>query len=142
MGGIIADRAQLGVTALEDFIAQRGTHVGSAIKEGTGELEDTWGETGCKINNRKKVGFYFRNKLCFSLEARRRSVAATSMSALDVCDVLYVHGSSQCLFTLDTVYHGAVRFKTNPKALTYHCSLHAWVGWSTLSKCDLMRWHG
>lgn len=47
MGSIAADRAQLGVTALEDFIAQRGTHVGPAVEEGTGELEDTWGETVC-----------------------------------------------------------------------------------------------
>lgn len=48
MGGVAADRAQLGVTALEDFVAQRGTHVGPAVKEGTGELEDTQGETGYK----------------------------------------------------------------------------------------------
>lgn len=48
MGGIAPDRAQLGVTALEDFIAQGGTHVGSSVKEGTGELEGTWEETGCR----------------------------------------------------------------------------------------------
>lgn len=47
MGGVAADTAQLGVTALEDFIAQRGTHVGPAIEEGTGELRDTWREAGC-----------------------------------------------------------------------------------------------
>lgn len=47
MGGIAADGAQLGVTALEDFVAQRGTHVGPAVEEGAGELEDAWGETGC-----------------------------------------------------------------------------------------------
>lgn len=46
MGGIAPDRAQLGVTALEDFIAQGGTHVGSPVKEGAGELEGTWEETG------------------------------------------------------------------------------------------------
>lgn len=40
MGSIITDGAKLGVTALEDFIAQRGTHVGPAIKESTGELQD------------------------------------------------------------------------------------------------------
>ncbi len=45
MGGVTADGAQFGVTALEDFIAERGTHVGPAVKEGAGELEDTQGGT-------------------------------------------------------------------------------------------------
>jgi len=40
MGRVTTDGAQLGVTALEDFIAERGTHVGPSIKEGTRELED------------------------------------------------------------------------------------------------------
>lgn len=39
MGGVAADGAQLGVAALEDFIAQRGAHVGPAIEEGARELE-------------------------------------------------------------------------------------------------------
>ncbi|TNN42695.1 hypothetical protein EYF80_047125 [Liparis tanakae] len=34
MGGVAADGAQLGVAALEDFIAERGAHVGPAIEEG------------------------------------------------------------------------------------------------------------
>jgi len=46
MCGVAADGAQLGVAALEDFITERGTHVGPAVKEGAGELEDTRGETG------------------------------------------------------------------------------------------------
>ena len=40
VGGITADGAQLGVAALEDFVAERGTHVGPAVEEGAGELED------------------------------------------------------------------------------------------------------
>ncbi len=46
MGGVAADGAQLGVAALEDFIAQGGTHVGPAVKEGAGELRHT-GEAAC-----------------------------------------------------------------------------------------------
>lgn len=39
MGGVTADGAQLRVAAFEDFVAQRGTHVRPAVKEGAGELE-------------------------------------------------------------------------------------------------------
>lgn len=39
MGGVAADGAQLGVTALEDFVAQRSTHIGPAVKECTGKLK-------------------------------------------------------------------------------------------------------
>lgn len=39
MGGIAADGAQLGVTALQDLVAERSTHVGSAFEERAGELE-------------------------------------------------------------------------------------------------------
>lgn len=52
MCGIAADGAQLGVTALEDFVAQRGAHVCAAVKEGAGELEGAWVKTR------------FRDQLC------------------------------------------------------------------------------
>jgi len=35
-----------------------------------------------------RLGFYFRNKSCFSFEAKRRLVAATFMSVLDYGDVI------------------------------------------------------
>lgn len=41
VSGVAADGAQLGVAALQDLVAERGTHVGPAVKERTGELEDT-----------------------------------------------------------------------------------------------------
>lgn len=51
MGSVAADGAQLGVAALEDFVAQRGTHVGPAVKEGAGELEDERRDARCEITN-------------------------------------------------------------------------------------------
>lgn len=51
MGGVAADGAQLGVAALEDFVAQRGTHVGAAVEEGAGELEDVRRDATCEITN-------------------------------------------------------------------------------------------
>ena len=41
------------------------------------------------------LGFYLRNKSCFSFEAKRRFDAATFMSVLDYGDVPYMHESSQ-----------------------------------------------
>lgn len=40
MSGVAANGAKLGITAFEDFVAQRGTHVGPAIEECIGELQD------------------------------------------------------------------------------------------------------
>lgn len=40
VGGVTADGAQFGVTAFEDLVTERGAHVGPAIEEGAGELED------------------------------------------------------------------------------------------------------
>lgn len=57
------------------------------------------------------------------------------MSVLDYGDAiyLYMHTSSQCLYALDTVYHGALRFITYLKTLTHHCVLYFRVRWSALS---------
>lgn len=46
VGSVAADGAQLGVAALEDFIAEGGTHVGTAVEEGAGELEERGGRGG------------------------------------------------------------------------------------------------
>ena len=54
VGGVAADGAQLGVTALEDLVAQRGTHVGPAVKEGAGELEGWRRETGRNAKAKRK----------------------------------------------------------------------------------------
>lgn len=52
MGGVAANGAKLGVTALEDFVAQRGAHVGPAIKERIGELQDATGNvSGLRKNS-------------------------------------------------------------------------------------------
>jgi len=59
------------------------------------------------------------------------------MSVLDYGDVIYMHASIQCLKLLDTVYHGALRFITNFRALTYHCM----IGLVGLSTRRLNNWH-
>ena len=42
---------------------------------------------------------------------------------------------------MDIVYHGALRFITNFKALTHRCTLYAQVGWSALTTLRLNHWH-
>lgn len=39
MGGIAANRAQFGVTTLQDLVAERGAHVGAAFKKRAGKLK-------------------------------------------------------------------------------------------------------
>ena len=79
-----------------------------------------------------KVGFYFRNKSCFSLEARRRLVEATFLPVLEYGDLLYINASAHCLHMLDIVYHGATRFITNSRALSHHCTLYSKVNCPSL----------
>lgn len=70
MGGVTADRAKLGVTALEDFVAQRGTHVCPAIKECTGELQDVVGNVSTcqpKKSSRNKWCHYQQLSQVFHL---------------------------------------------------------------------------
>ncbi len=62
------------------------------------------------------------------------------MSVIGYGDVIYMHASSQSLHALDAVYHGTMRFITNLKALTHHCTMYARVGWPALSICRL-HWH-
>lgn len=73
------------------------------------------------------LGFYFRNRSCFSHAARKRLVEATFLPVPDYDDLVYMHASSQCLHQLDTVYHSALRFIAGCRALTHHCTLYASV---------------
>ena len=88
-----------------------------------------------------KVGFYFRNKSCFSLEARRRLVEATSLPVLEYGDLLYINASAHCLHMLDIVYHGATRFITNSRALSHHCTLYSKVNCPSLFLRRLSHWY-
>uniref|UniRef100_A0A3B4Z3D2 Reverse transcriptase domain-containing protein n=1 Tax=Stegastes partitus TaxID=144197 RepID=A0A3B4Z3D2_9TELE len=88
-----------------------------------------------------KLGFYFRNKPCFSYAARKKLVEATFLPLLDYGDLLYMHAPAQCLHSLDTVYHGSLRFVTGFKARTHHCTLYARVQWPSLTMRRLTHWH-
>ncbi len=59
-----------------------------------------------KIN----LGFYFRNKFCFSFNVRKKLVTTTFLPMLDYGDVVYQFTPSYLLSSLDAVYHGALRF--------------------------------
>lgn len=90
---------------------------------------------------RLKLGFYFRNRACFSFEARKRLVSATFLPILDYGDILYMHAPVAALRKLDTVYHGALRFITNFKPLTHRCTLYMRVGWPFLTLRRLSHWY-
>ena len=65
---------------------------------------------------RLKLGFYFRNKLCFSFNVKKQLFAATFLSVLDYGDLLYM-------------------------TLTHHCELHSRVGWPALTTRRLCHWY-
>lgn len=70
-----------------------------------------------KQNNAKvvrvKLGFYYRNKCCFSFGVRKGLIQATFLSILDYSDILYMHANQSSLKMLDSVHHTALRFATN-----------------------------
>lgn len=47
-----------------------------------------------------KLGFYYRNKSCFSLRARKLLVSSSFLPLLDYGDVLYMGSSAKCLQSL------------------------------------------
>lgn len=88
-----------------------------------------------------RLGFYFRNKSCFSFVSKKRLVAATFIPLLDYGDVLYMNACSTSLHMLDAIYHCALRYITGCKSLTHHCTLYTKVGWLSLSARRLLHWY-
>ncbi len=82
-----------------------------------------------RLKLKKQLGFYFRNKSCFSFNARKKLVSGTFLPILD-------YSVSACLFLSSclsgSVYHGALRFITDCSFSTHHCSLYNRVAWSSL----------
>ena len=88
-----------------------------------------------------KLGFFFRNKYCFSFNVHKRLVSATFLSVLDYGDLVYMYAPAQCLCKIDSLYHTALRFITNCRTQTHHCELYSRVGWLSLSTRRLRNWH-
>ncbi len=76
--------------------------------------------TQLKKKLRIKLGFYFRNKFCFSFNVRKKLVTATFLPVLDYGDVVYQFAPSYLLSSLDAVYHGALRFISDCKSSTLY----------------------
>ena len=81
-------------------------------------------ESGDKV---EIEGFSVETSLGGSQDVRRDLVEATFLPVLDYGDLLYMNASVHCLHMLDIVYHGALRFVTNYRALTHHCILYSKV---------------
>ncbi len=85
-----------------------------------------------------ETGPFFRVKYCLSLAARKRLVAATFVSVLDYCDIIYMQAPKHC-----TGFSVSWSFKVhhNSKALTHHCFLYSRFGWPALSSRRLKHWY-
>uniref|UniRef100_A0A3B3DM95 Reverse transcriptase domain-containing protein n=2 Tax=Oryzias melastigma TaxID=30732 RepID=A0A3B3DM95_ORYME len=88
-----------------------------------------------------RLGFFYRNRLCFSFKAKKYLVNATFLSVLDYGDLFYMNAPASCLQKLDSVYHSSLRFISNCKAMTHHCELYKRVGWPSLSSRRQYHWH-
>lgn len=89
---------------------------------------------------RLKLGFYFRNRACFSFATRKKLVESTFLPLLDYGDFLYMHAPNKYLHQLDSAYHGALRFITGCKPFTHSCTLYNLVQWPSLAQRRLTRW--
>ncbi len=83
----------------------------------------------------------FRNKSFFTFNAETKLVEATLLSVIDYGDILYICAVSSILCSLSSVYHASLHFITNAKALTHHCILYDWVGWTSLTTCRQQHWY-
>ncbi len=70
---------------------------------------------------KSKLGL-FRVKQCLSFAARKRLIAATFLSVLDYCDIIYMQAPKHCLQALDSVYHGASLIQ-KPLLIIVYCTL-------------------
>jgi hypothetical protein len=52
-----------------------------------------------------------------------------------------MYASAQCLRSIDTLYHGTLRFILNCKTLTHHCTLYSRAGWPSLVTRRLRHWY-
>ena len=99
-----------------------------------------------QVNNllkklRVRLSFFFRNKSCFSLEARKRLITVTFLPVLDYADLDYMNAPAHYLIKLDAAYHSALRFLTNCKARTPHRTLYAKAGLPSLTVRRLTHWY-
>ncbi len=87
-----------------------------------------------------KLGFFFRNKYCFSLQVRERLISMTFLPVLDYGDLIFMNAPVQSLKKLDIVYHCALRFMTGSDHRTHHCSLYAAAKHPSLSVRRFTHW--
>ena len=72
-----------------------------------------------------KLGCFFRNKSCFSLQGRKYLLTTTFLPLLDYEDLLFMK--------LHTVYHCALHYITDCSYHVHYCSLYAVAHCSYLS---------
>ncbi len=87
-----------------------------------------------------KLGFFFRNKSCFSLQVRKHLILTTFVPLLDYGDLLVMNAPDTYLKKPDTVYHCALRFITGCGNLVHHCTLYATANCPSLSARRLSCW--
>lgn len=78
---------------------------------------------GLRIKLRIKMGFFFRNRSCLSLNSRKQIIQSTFLQLLDYSDTIYMTAGATTLKPLDAVYHTTLHFITGDRFSTHHCIL-------------------
>ena len=94
-----------------------------------------------RVNTQRPHPLPAFHETSFSFEARKRLVTVTFWPVLDYGDLIYMNAPAHCLERLDAAYHSALRFVTNCKALTHHCTLYAKAGLPSLTVRRLSHWY-
>ena len=68
-------------------------------------------------------------------------VTVTFLPVLDYGDLLYMNAPINYLSKLDAAYQSALRFLTNCKALTHHCTLYTKAVLPSLTVRRLSHWY-
>uniref|UniRef100_A0A669C6E9 ribonuclease H n=1 Tax=Oreochromis niloticus TaxID=8128 RepID=A0A669C6E9_ORENI len=87
-----------------------------------------------------KLGYFFRNQSCFSLQVRKHLIHATFLPLLDYGDLLFMNAPAHYLKRLDTVYRCALRFITGYGNRVQHCSFYAAAKCPSLHIRRLSHW--
>ena len=69
---------------------------------------------------RMKMGLFYRNKSCLSLNRRKQIIQSTFLSVLDYGDTIYMNATATSLKPLDAVYHSTLCFITGNNFSTHH----------------------
>jgi hypothetical protein len=98
--------------------------------DGTQSFSQHTSKMQAKVKSR--LGDLYCNHSSFTPAAKLTLIQMTILPMLDYKILFYRSAGKGALERLDVLYHSAVRFATNTRHRTHHCTLYSFVNWSSL----------